>query len=61
MPSAPIELVHKVKEIPERLAAIVDVINLYGLTPPEGIPTDPVIEADAIHLVTWMAPIPPPK
>ena len=51
----------KAPSIPEQLAAIVDVINLHGLTPPERVPTRPVIEADDIHLVTWMALIPQPK
>lgn len=44
--------------VPEQLDEIVAVIDRFGLTPPDPIPTRPVIEADDIHLVTWMALVP---
>jgi hypothetical protein len=35
--------------------AVVQVIDAFGLTPPEGIKELPEIVADDIHLVAWTA------
>ena len=48
----------KAPTVPERLDAVVAVIDRFGLTPPDPIPTRPVIEDGDIHLVTWMALVP---
>ncbi len=48
----------KAPTIPQRLDEIVAVVDRFGLTPPDPTPTFPVIEADDIHLVTWMALVP---
>ena len=39
----------------EQVAAVLQVIDDYGLEPPDEIEPYPLIEADDIHLVTWMA------
>ena len=39
----------------ERVSAILGVIDLYALTPPDEVKPLPEISRDDIHLVTWMA------
>jgi hypothetical protein len=45
----------KAPSMTDRVKAVVQVIDAFGLTPPESIKELPEIVADDIHLVAWTA------